>query len=488
MRNRIKTLTFSLILLLSLVGSTKTAVSVPSGQQSTLSSLETSGEVLQFTINIPWEELHLQADTVDGEDYTVISLPEWANTAQSGAPSLPLWTTTLGAPHGAEIGLEVTPGKMHTIQLQDPVVPSPTVTLPWDDPEGLIAADGFPQPEVGLKSDPNLYIREGEFPGTLGRITSDGILRQQRVVGIGLYPVQYDPVRNSITIYETLNVAIRFEGTLTAQSAQVISDASPYEALLREKLINYEQARPWRQESDTSLLKSLNGDESTLRTPWLPPNPGWRIAVIEEGFYELTYDELQAAQVPVDSLVPDTLQLFHQGEEVAIDFLGDDDDDFESMESLLFYGQAIENKYTEENIYWLTYGQAAGKRMMERDVTPGSGAAAVFYEHQVTMEENHYYLSAVPGDDDFERFLWTYLYATSGPASWTHNFDLSAPYDGSGTVKISMVGYNSSASINPDHHVKVYLDNADISETEIGEAWWDDITWQHQEVTIPAGL
>jgi len=75
--------------------------------------------------------------------------------------------------------------------------------------------------------------------------------------------------------------------------------------------------------------------------PWAPPIPGWRVKVRDEGFYRLTYADLLAAGLPVDSLDPQTLQLYYLGGEVAIEVTGESDGRLDPEDAVVFFGQAI---------------------------------------------------------------------------------------------------------------------------------------------------
>jgi len=45
------------------------------------------------------------------------------------------------------------------------------------------------------------------------------MMRQQRVVGVSVYPVQYDAGAQELLVYETLTVTVQFAGGVTVESA-----------------------------------------------------------------------------------------------------------------------------------------------------------------------------------------------------------------------------------------------------------------------------
>lgn len=76
---------------------------------------------------------------------------------------------------------------------------------------------------------------------------------------------------------------------------------------------------------------------------WVSYNqPYYKISVAATGIYRLTYDQLQQAGVPVNTIDPRLIQVFHRGQEQAILFKHDQqpaDNKFDNGEYLEFYGQ-----------------------------------------------------------------------------------------------------------------------------------------------------
>ncbi|HZY82180.1 MAG TPA: C25 family cysteine peptidase [Cyclobacteriaceae bacterium] len=76
---------------------------------------------------------------------------------------------------------------------------------------------------------------------------------------------------------------------------------------------------------------------------WVSYNqPYYKISVATTGIYRLTYDQLQQAGVPVNSIDPRLIQVYHRGKEQAIYFKHDQspaDSKFDATEFLEFYGQ-----------------------------------------------------------------------------------------------------------------------------------------------------
>ncbi len=186
---------------------------------------------------------------------------------------------------------------------------------------------------------------------------------------------------------------------------------------------------------------------------WTPQQPGYRVTIGEdksEGLYQMDYDYLAAAGLPVDSIDPHTFRMFWMGEEIAIQVLGESDGSFDPGDSILFYGRNVDdlfydglfadNKYTGENAFWLSYGGANGKRMPQVDGAPGGPQAGPFL-HKVHLEENHWYLPTRPFIEGEDHWFWLKMEAY-GTGSTSRDFTFEADniatgvYTGQLTVKL----------------------------------------------------
>jgi hypothetical protein len=468
------------------------------GSTSAVTLLSSISTGVTFEVRVPWEQLILEPVMAGGTEYVRVSLPGWMTTAQAGAPVLPFVAEAIGTPFGVSVAVRVVPGPVHTWALAAPVLPMATEKMEWDPLTVVDGVPAVPAPSLALEEDPAVYASQAAYPRELAQVSSDGVLRQQRVVGLAAYPVQYDPGTRKLTVYEWLRVEVSFEGPAARAPEAQASESAAYESLFRLRLLNYETARQWRQTltpdpnltpnpSPTAGLIALGegSDDGTNAGvgagAWAPPVPGWRVKVRAEGLYKLTYAELLAGGLPVDTLDPRTFQLYNLGSEAAIEVAGQGDGRFDPADYVLFYGQAVASKYTADNVYWLTYGQETGLRMATRNGTPGGAETPACYPAAQHMEKNQYYLSLTPGDDNVERWMWDYIYAPSRPR-WSYTFSITAPYTAQATLKVAMVGYLQNG-IDPDHHVRISLNG-----TQVADVAWDGIAWHTVETSIAPGL
>lgn len=462
----------------------KATQSALTGGEVGLKLLNSSQSGVSFRVAVPWQDLVQETIQQDGITYTSLSLPGWERMAESGRPALPFYAVTLGVPFGSDLTLKVTPSKARNLKLDAPVVPGLSQAL---EENPFTTADQFALPQVStnVEMDQAVYAQAGSFPGELAKLSNEGELRGQRLAAVSVYPIQYDPLKNSLIIYEEVTVEVQFSAGQTLQGLRLEEDAPVFESMLADTLLNYAEARFWRQPAAT--LNNLTNSSPT----WEVPSPAWKVAVRQEGFYQLSRASLQAKGFPVDTLTPANIQMFNRGQEVALKV---ELDASNHVESIIFYAQAIDSKYTDQNVYWLTVGTQAGLRMTTRSGAPSTAAVASSYirkeRFEVTPGVMPFYLSGATGSNDLERHFMNLLQAPFNPSyppdrtSLVHTFTLaSPPHNGTGKLIASLFGNLSISSIFPDHHVEFYLNNVFI-----GDTWFDGRMWQTVELTIPAGL
>jgi hypothetical protein len=453
-----------------------------------------SPETLTLTLSTP--DYGLRPIQIEGESYDRVSVPGYELSAEPGAPELPVASALVGVPPGAEVRLRILSDDSHPLPGRFTLPPAPQPAPIQDDLQpGAVAYDR----NAGASARPQTYP---VAPALLGE---PAWLRDQRVVRVSLYPFQYDPSRGALTWHRELEVEISFERRKAAGSgdpadARVDADPGPFDPLLRQALVNYEQARGWRGSPE---IKASQPPGSHLTSP------AYKIVVDLDGVYTLTYDDLGAAGMDVDAVDPATFHLTSQGQDVAIYVEGEGDGRFDPGDAVFFYGQRFRGdrlaalyaqemadwlwlcpsncelagmleKYTEENVYWLTAGGAPGPRMGAVDGDPAgrddpiptsypttvhAEGSEIWYTHHFTSEETWFWERIRPGTSSVTRTYTTTLTALATEAY-------------SATVRGEVV----SRGENDGHHTRFTLnDGAD----PLDEALWDGKAAYRFEAQVP---
>jgi len=200
-----------------------------------------------------------------------------------------------------------------------------------------------------------------------------------------------------------------------------------------------------------------------------------KIYVEEEGIYRLTCSALREVGLDLKGVAPAMIRLTNRGQEVPVWIAGQGDDP-----TIEFYGTANESSYSRTNVYWLTLGQAAGKKMEERPVSSGEaasfpppvppnfGGARGGFEATLHRESDSLYWPKAPQGAD--RWYWQSLIA---PASTAFTFTLPYLAADEGHLRVALLGGTSDPA-EPDHHILVRLNDQPVA----------DATWDGQETYL----
>ena len=132
---------------------------------------------------------------------------------------------------------------------------------------------------------------------------------------------------------------------------------------------------------------------------------------------------------------------------------------------LYFYGEKIDSRYTDENIYWLEKGKGASMAAVYGGMASSGSGSATFID-TLHIEEDHYALTALFNDPGDDFWLWDYILA--GQPGKEFKFSTpGAAASGTASLTIHLKGATDTTA-NPDHHVKVKLNG-----TPIGEGQWN---------------
>lgn len=279
-------------------------------------------------------------------------------------------------------------------------------------PGNRVAAQ--PESEAGAWAD---------GPAVLGE---SGFLRQQRVVELLFLPRrEADGTRQ---LFERVVVDLHLDGG--EGGGPPPSGEDPLgEELLAASLVNYEQARAWRQARPRAPVGKAVQDRSST---WV------RIYTQEEGIYRVTGTELEAAGVDLAAVDPTRFHLRYGGgrplaaeevggrlalTEAALSVADGGDGRFDAADSLVFYAEPVSrwywdaatakyrwrrNPYVRENVYWLELGREPRGSDLSRSVTPfGAGRPlASSYRARVHQEEEQYVLVQLKGINSGYDWYW----------------------------------------------------------------------------------
>ena len=443
-----------------------------SGIDQGLKVLESNEQSLILEFTTPGYQI--QTVALNGEGCQLLEVEGFGATNQVGWPQVPIKGFLIGIPSGEPPTIEI-------LQAEAVIAPETYNICPVGKPRIVDTLNGeLRYPGMEYIQDPDGYQANLFSPETLVELGETGTIRSQRVAQIRLQPFQYNPVTGELRYYKNIRVKVNFNvGTDNVRTLdQNIVDEGPFEGLLRDSLVNYQPAQWWRAPSQASLPLS---PDLSLEILW----HAYKILVDQDGIFQVSYVDLQTAGVPVDEINPRTLKIHSQGMETAIYVSGEDDDAFAAGEYLLFYGQKNNSKYTDTNVYWLTWGFADGKRMPIIDGAPsGSTNTPTHFQTNLHLEEDHLYQSSRPSGAQNDHWYWEAL-QTSYSTQETYTFTLENLSTLPASIKIRGLFYSYSA--NPQHHTIVTINGHVVDDAywSSGTEYSFDVTDIPQESLLP---
>jgi hypothetical protein len=415
--------------------------------------------VLQYTAGA----YRLEKATSGSAECTQVSLEGAVQSADAGLPRLPVRSLLLGVPAQAEVSLDVTPVQVSTIAHDAFVCPSPVRDAKW-------TADGLPSEVVERhQPDAGVYGSNAAYPADAVRMVELGFMRSQRIIRVEIRPVQARPGSGQLVLNRQLEIALRFSGA--TQSGALHPEPGDYETAFQRMLLNYETARSWRGDPAPDSAGVSTG--AAAAGSWDPPSPGYKIHTREPGLYVLSRSALQGAGLPVDTVDPRTFKLYSMGQQAATLVTGQADGVFDAGDVILFYNPGLSTRYTDVNVFWLTYGGAQGMRMAQRASQTAATEASSF-KHPVRVEQNLAYVSSLPLQPGFDH--WYMHLVTAAGAGITKNQDYPVNLTGvAGGSQTASLEFRMAGNTTGTHHVRMLVNGNQVY----------DSTWSGRTVVTP---
>lgn len=446
---------------------------------TTVTRCDARGVVVAFDFG----EVSLRGVAVPGVPGSIVELADCIRYDVPGLPDLPQLRVMCGVAQEGKVSLSVTSSNVEGIKDCE-VAPTPTFTGDGD----------------ASYSKAESHDRPGYWPAQLAVLEGVELLRDVRVARVLVSPVQYDAAEHRLRVYHHVEVRLEFEKP--AQTGGGASARDPFEHLYPEMLVNGEQAKGWKigdQASGTGgqgpgVRGQGSGDRALTVGSFFDRLRVWvKVRVESTGAYRIDYQDLQRQGIDPSLIDPRTFQLYTlpahvpDGEfpdtlcEVSLAMHAANDSAFRSHDYLLFYGRAISgwnsgldtftrNLYTKDNCYWLTWGTAAGRRMVEGVGTPVPGEPA---------ENTGFAKVRVEQDRDCPArsgllWIWAIINKVQGAAVATMDFDLGLQ----NPVRLSQISGRFFSTVASTNHLSMYLNHVLLDSFEFANrSYWNPYTF-----------
>ena len=174
--------------------------------------------------------------SIDAQDYesergtfSWLSLPNTVMGGNEGDPQIPVVNELIAVPFGANPRIEITSYSTTDYRLEDygihTLVPRQPAAMKNQHPEFVYNEAAYQT--RGLHSEP------------VARVSVNGTMRGVQVGQLSIEPVSYDPVNNTIRVFNNIEVEIYFDGAdARATENMLVKTYSPYFDVLYKQLFN----------------------------------------------------------------------------------------------------------------------------------------------------------------------------------------------------------------------------------------------------------
>ncbi len=390
--------------------------------------------------------------------------------ASEGTPALPIDVANLGVPAGATLDVELK-DVIYETERDQRVAPYPSFRL--DDNHEAIAR---------YQPDPATYQQNAFLPAAPATAGAPFLFRQQVLCPVRIAPLQYNPAQHLLRriVRATIVIRLRAPQGFARVSAPALQDPL-FEGTYKELILNYDQAKQWRETPVTRPSAALT---DSTRAWFDPLAPYVKMGVVQDGWYRIPRQALISIGVTPD--LP-SARLFQRGREIPAIVEGDSVISFFALRNR---GDSTYSDFFSDTSYvWMTWGGTPGLRFVN-----AAGAASV--QHTLTsanttvhFEQNtDYYVGTgydeitntfdVPG----EGWVWEYYYPGS---VYDHPFaidNVDTSVVKTATVSARLYSTTSHAS-TPDHSAAFTLNGASI-----GQVSFNGRTGAWPSFTVSAGL
>lgn len=296
------------------------------------------------------------------------------NSKQYGIPDVKFRSFPLYFPSENNPRVEIVDSKSEDVQNVD-VKPVPTFKKSKE--KGILV----PQ----FDKDDKAYESNSFYPSNFIAINKSGSLRNRYFGYLNFYPVQYNPVLNTIRKYSYVRIRITFQGSPIYSKKSLSREERSF---LQNSALNSDIAANWSNQP--AGTESSSGIQNSV----LASGDFYKIEVRETGIYKVDKNFLSGAGINVNGINPRTIKIYGNGGselpynnsipapfdlvENKIFVSGQEDGQFNDNDYILFFGKNPNewtydtlkktyfhnlNNYSRVNYYWITFGGAEGLRM-----------------------------------------------------------------------------------------------------------------------------
>lgn len=409
------------------------------------------------TLELTTEEFDEEEKIEEGITYQRVSIPGYihGHSSEIGKPQVPMKGVLLGVPTDSAIEISILDTEYTTLSGYN--------LYPVPDQEAKESGKIKYVAEIFTK-DEAAYNSDAFYPDNLAELGFTGYKRDQKVVQIKLYPIQFNPVTRELKFYKKIRVRLDFSEVdqLASSPVHLFTDSPLHLSLF---------TTPAWADSSPSFPSDFSA-------------PAYKISLSQDGIYRLTHTYLTDAGMDLSASLS-TFKIYNKIEDTFEElpiyiYDGGVIGVFDSGDYIEFYGKAKDTKYTTTNVYWLTSGGVAGSRISEKNNTGSSEEAVSNFFSLKEEEEDWRYFGLCSEDESYDRHFFKYYASETykatideadNPQDYTITLKDVASPAGNARIRVTLCGYFDISPEN-NNHAKVYV-NKTSHPDPVGEVSWD---------------
>ena len=221
-------------------------VQITPGAENRLDVSESSYTRLQV-VNTFGSFSSLDVSTVKG-NFTQLLVPGYSKSSLTGDPELPVLSRLVEIPADALPEVKVISYTVNDYPLSKWGITQKIMPLQPSQPKNLAVPAEFAYNAAS-------YLRNQFLGGELARVEIQGYLRGVRLANLVIAPVQYNPVTNTIRIFDNLVIEVRFKGGNIGKTTEMRAKYdSPWFRSIYSRVLNLQ---PIQSDRDTMMKKPV---------------------------------------------------------------------------------------------------------------------------------------------------------------------------------------------------------------------------------------
>ncbi|MCX6326631.1 MAG: C25 family cysteine peptidase [Bacteroidia bacterium] len=184
-------------------------------------------------INYSISELNVECVTNDNGSFYRVSIAGHTPTATPGKPELPVFSRLISIPDGSEYNVKISEVRSSKINPSGEKLEG--VLFPVQEGE----TKEVQQRKPDFKIDKTVYAARGLISSDTVRIESLGIVRNNKLANLYVFPVRYNPHSNVLEVITSMKIEITFSYPDNIVSKSLLPESALFNESLGKGVLNY---------------------------------------------------------------------------------------------------------------------------------------------------------------------------------------------------------------------------------------------------------